>query len=129
MRKLLSASACLAAMSLAGQTLADDKTVEVLHWWTSGGEAGAVAVLKKGLEIKGYTWQDMAVAGGGSEAANTTLRARVTSGDPPAAAQLLGMALREWAKGGVLGDLSTVADNEGWDKVIPPAVQAFGKYD
>ena len=35
---------------------ADSKgTVEVVHWWTSGGEAKAVEVLKKLIEKDGYT--------------------------------------------------------------------------
>ena len=36
---------------------ADTKgNVEVVHWWTSGGEAKAVDVLKKLVEKDGYTW-------------------------------------------------------------------------
>ncbi|MGE8472208.1 MAG: hypothetical protein ACN6QC_13235, partial [Paraburkholderia hospita] len=37
---------------------ADTKTVEVMHWWTSGGEAKALSVLKDGLKTKGYAWKD-----------------------------------------------------------------------
>jgi glucose/mannose transport system substrate-binding protein len=71
------------------------ESVEVLHWWTSGGEAAAVGVLKDDLQKKGVSWQDMPVAGGGGEAATTTLKARVAAGNPPTAAQLLGMAVNE----------------------------------
>src|SRR5262245_4198572 len=45
------------------------QSVEVLHWWTSGGEAAALNVLKQDLEKQGITWQDMPVAGGGGEQA------------------------------------------------------------
>lgn len=31
---------------------ASAQQVEVLHWWTSGGEAAALNVLKKDLEVK-----------------------------------------------------------------------------
>ena len=41
--------------------------VEVLHWWTSGGEAKSAAVLKEMLEKQGHSWKDFAVAGGGGE--------------------------------------------------------------
>ena len=54
----------------ATQVLADD--VEVLHWWTSGGEAAAVGVLKDDLASKGVGWKDMPIAGGGGDAAMTT---------------------------------------------------------
>ena len=103
--------------------------VEVLHWWTSGGEAAALEVLKKRLESQGVTWKDMPVAGGGGEAAMTALRARVTAGNPPTSVQALGFDITDWAKQGVLGDLNEVANKEGWDKVIPAALQKFSKYE
>ena len=103
--------------------------VEVLHWWTSGGEAAALDVLKKNLESQGVTWKDMPVAGGGGEAAMTALRARVTAGNPPTAVQMLGFDITDWAKQGVLGDLTRSPTKEGWDKVVPTALQNFSKYD
>jgi glucose/mannose transport system substrate-binding protein len=116
-----------AVMGLTAMAHADE--VEVLHWWTSGGEAAALDVLKKDLEGKGVTWKDMPVAGGGGEAAMTALRARVTAGNPPTAVQALGFDITDWAKQGVVGDLGEVATAEGWDKVVPNALQAFSKYD
>ncbi|MCG7504792.1 ABC transporter substrate-binding protein [Mesorhizobium sp. IRAMC:0171] len=113
----------------AASTYAAGGSVEVLHWWTSGGEAAALDVLKKKLESQGVTWKDMPVAGGGGEAAMTALRARVTAGDPPTAVQALGFDITDWAKQGVVGDLGEVADKEGWDKVVPAALQNFAKHD
>lgn len=103
--------------------------VEVLHWWTAGSEAEALNVLKEDLAEQGIGWQDMPVAGGGGEAAATTLKARVASGNPPAAAQLLGMALQEWANESVLGDLTPVAQANGWDAVVPEAVKQLATHD
>jgi glucose/mannose transport system substrate-binding protein len=126
LRKLLLTSVFATGFALSAQA-ADQ--VEVLHWWTSGGEAAALDVLKKDLESKGVTWQDMPVAGGGGEQAMTALRARVTAGNPPTAVQALGFDITDWAKQGVVGDLGAVADKEGWDKVVPTALQNFAKYD
>ena len=103
--------------------------MEVLHWWTSGGEAAALDVLKKDLEGKGIGWQDMPVAGGGGTEAMTVLRARVTSGNAPTAVQMLGFDILDWAKEGALGNLDEIAAKEGWDAVIPTALQQFSKYD
>ncbi len=64
--------------------------VEVLHWWTSGGEARAANVLKELMEAEGYGWEDFAVAGGGGETAMTVLKSRAMSGNPPSAAQIKG---------------------------------------
>ncbi len=123
--KTLTATAALVmTTSLA---LAED--VEVLHWWTSGGEAAALNVLKEDLASKGIGWVDMPVAGGGGEAAMTALRARVTAGDPPTAVQMLGFDILDWAAEGALGDLTEVASAEGWDAVVPAALQGFSKAD
>ena len=105
------------------------QSVEVLHWWTSGGEAAALNVLKGNLEKQGVKWNDMPVAGGGGEAAMTAVRARVTSGNPPTAVQMLGFDIIDWAKQGVLADLNALAAKEGWDKVVPTALQKFSKFN
>jgi len=70
--------------------------VEVLHWWTSGGEAKALGVLKKDLEDQGIGWKDMPVAGGGGSEAMTVLRSRVQAGNSPTAVQMLGFDIQDW---------------------------------
>jgi glucose/mannose transport system substrate-binding protein len=124
--KTLKISAALVALS-AGGALAND--VEVLHWWTSGGEAAALNVLKGDLESQSIGWQDMPVAGGGGEQAMTVLRARVTAGNAPTAVQMLGFDIQDWAAEGALANLNDVAAAEGWDAVVPAALQRFSKYD
>ncbi len=114
---------------MASTSMAQAEDVEVLHWWTSGGEAAALGVLKDTLKSQGIGWIDMPVSGGGGEAAMTTLRARVTAGNPPTAVQMLGFDIQDWAAEGALGNLDDVAAKEGWDAVVPPALQAFSKYD
>jgi glucose/mannose transport system substrate-binding protein len=120
-------TAIVALMASTTFTKAED--VEVLHWWTSGGEAAALNVLKDDLAGKSTGWVDMPVAGGGGEAAMTTLRARVTAGDPPTAVQMLGFDIQDWAKESALADLTATATAEGWDKVVPVALQAFSTFD
>ncbi len=127
MRKFLTTTA-MALTMMAGAAQAAEN-VEVLHWWTSGGEASALDVLKKDLESKGISWTDMPVAGGGGTEAMTVLRARVTAGNAPTAVQMLGFDILDWAKEGALGNLDEIAGKEGWDKVIPTALQNFSKYD
>lgn len=108
----------------AGAVSAAD--VEVLHWWTSGGEAKSVAELKKMMEAKGHVWKDFAVAGGGGDAAMTALKARVVSGNPPTAAQIKGPSIQEWAKEGSLGNINDAAKD--WDKLLPKVVADAMKY-
>ncbi len=111
----------------AGYAAAAD--VEVLHWWTSGGEASALQVLKKDLESQDIGWLDMPVAGGGGTQAMTVLRARVTSGNAPTAVQFLGFDITDWAKEGALANLNEIAAADGWDATVPEALQKFSKYD
>jgi len=70
---LMSASAFLFAMGVTLSPAMAGGEAEVLHWWTSGGEAKALQVLKDDFAKKGGTWKDMPVAGGGGDAANVTL--------------------------------------------------------
>jgi glucose/mannose transport system substrate-binding protein len=128
MRRMLLPMAGAIAVSLAVGTV-QAAEVEVLHWWTSGGEAAALTVLKKDLEAKGITWKDMPVAGGGGTQAMTVLKARVSSGEPPTAVQMLGFDILDWAQQGVLGDLNDLAAQEKWDAVVPAALQKFSKYE
>ncbi|MFC7066433.1 ABC transporter substrate-binding protein [Brucella rhizosphaerae] len=123
------ACSMIAAMAPVVANAQDKQNVEVLHWWTAGGEAAALDVLKKDLESKGISWTDMPVAGGGGTEAMTVLRARVTAGNAPTAVQMLGFDIRDWAEQGALGNLDDVASKEGWDKVIPAPLQEFAKYD
>ncbi|GGG74321.1 sugar ABC transporter substrate-binding protein [Salipiger pallidus] len=116
---LAASSAVLFALATPG--LAEPQA-EVLHWWTSGGEAKAVGVLQEEFASNGGTWTDMPVAGGGGDAAMTALRARVLSGNAPTAVQLKGPAIQEWYEEGVLADISDVAEAEGWADVLPEAI-------
>ncbi|MCK0149330.1 ABC transporter substrate-binding protein [Marivita sp. S6314] len=124
--KSLKMTAAAVALSAGAAQAAD---VEVLHWWTSGGEAAALNVLKQDLEGQGVGWTDMPVAGGGGEQAMTVLRARVTAGNAPTAVQGLGFDILDWANQGALADLNAVAAQEGWDEVVPDALKAFAKVD
>jgi len=102
--------------------------VEVLHWWTSGGEAAAVGVLKQLLEKEGHTWVDFAVAGGGGDNAMTVLKSRAVAGNPPTAAQVKGPQIQLWGDEGVLTNLDDVAKAEKWDSLLPKVVADVMKY-
>ena len=114
------------ALSVASAGHAEPQA-EVLHWWTAGGEAKAVGVLQEEFAENGGTWTDMPVAGGGGDAAMTALRARVLSGNAPTAVQLKGPAIQEWYEEGVLADISSVAESEGWDDLLPASIAGHMK--
>ena len=123
----LSQLATAVALVVAGNAALAGE-VEVLHWWTSGGEAKSVGELKKIMQSKGHTWKDFAVAGGGGDNAMTVLKSRVVAGNPPAAAQIKGPAIQEWASEGVLANLDATAKAEKWDSLLPVVVADVMKY-
>ncbi|WP_428772741.1 ABC transporter substrate-binding protein [Vibrio sp.] len=117
----------LSLMSAA--TFAQAGEVEVLHWWTSGGEAKSAAVLKDMLEQEGHTWKDFAVAGGGGESAMTVLKTRAVSGNPPSAAQIKGHDIQEWGGLGFLTSLESTAKKDNWDGILPSVVTKVMKWN
>ena len=125
-RKTLLGLAVVTAMST---TQAQAGKVEVLHWWTSGGEAEAVGVLKDLVEAEGHTWEDFAVAGGAGDSAMTVLKSRAMSGNPPSAAQINGPSIQEWGELGLLGNLDEVAEQGGWNELLPDVVADMMSYE
>ena len=122
----LTTLALLCLQSLAASAQAGE--IEVLHWWTSGGEARAAQSLKASMQAKGHTWKDFAVAGSGGDSAITVLKSRVVSGNAPAAAQIKGPSLQAWANQGVLASINDVAKAEHWDALLPKVVSEQMKY-
>ena len=121
----LATALTLSAMSHAAEV----KEVQMLHWWTSGGEAAALNVLKQDLAKQGYSWKDVPVAGGGGDAAMTALKAMAAAGNYPTASQMLGYTVLDYAAAGKMGDITETAKKEGWDKVVPAPLQKFAVYE
>ncbi|MBC3475468.1 ABC transporter substrate-binding protein [Pseudomonas taiwanensis] len=128
----LAAAISLASLLPLSALAADSKgNVEVVHWWTSGGEKAAADVLKAQIEKDGFTWKDGAVAGGGGATAMTVLKSRAVAGNPPAVAQIKGPDIQDWAATGLLDAdvLKPVAEQEKWDTLLDKKVAATVKYD
>lgn len=124
--KKLTAFVTTCALTIGVAQAAD---VEVLHWWTSGGEARSVEHLKKSLSNKGVGWKDFAVAGGGGENAMTVLKSRAVSGNPPTAAQIKGPSIQEWGDLGFLASIDSVAKANNWDGLLPKVVSDVMKFE
>ena len=112
--KLLTATAICAASTAAATEL------EVMHWWTSGGEAAAVTKFAEAWNATGNTWIDGAIAGGG-DTARPVMVSRILGGDPPAAFQFNhGRQAEELIEAGLMLDLTDVAEAEGWAEIVNP---------
>ncbi|MFY0660452.1 MAG: carbohydrate ABC transporter substrate-binding protein [Shimia sp.] len=106
------------AFSAAGAVSAAD--LEVTHWWTSGGEAAAVAEFAKAFDATGNNWVDGAIAGSGGTA-RPIIVSRIIGGDPMHATQLNhGRQAEELIEAGLMLDLTDVATAEGWADTVNP---------
>ena len=118
LRSFAAALAVTVALPLGAANATD---LEVTHWWTSGGEAAAVAELAKAFDATGNHWVDGAIAGAGSTA-RPIMVSRLTGGDPMGATQFNhGRQAEELVEAGLMRDLTDVATKENWKDIIRPA--------
>ena len=96
-------------------------SLEVTHWWTSGGESAAVKELAKAFDATGNKWVDGAIPGSGDQA-RPIMVARITGGDPMGATQFNhGRQAEDLVKAGVMRDLTDLATKEHWKELIRPS--------
>ena len=119
MRRRLLALACLAASSAPASEL------ELLHWWTSGSEAAMVNELRSQARKADLPLKTTAVAGASN--ANTVLKTRFLSGQPPLLAQT-DKPLRVWGEAVPLADLGP-AVSAAFLSDLPHAVAAELRFD
>lgn len=120
--------AFLAAVSSAPAQAADALKAEVIHWWTSGGEAASVKVFADAFDKAGGQWVDSAIAGG--EQARTAGINRIVGGNPPAMMQFnTGKQLDELVANNYLATLDAAAAGGKWDAVLPKAIADAAKRD
>src|SRR5271156_368407 len=107
--------ACAIATTAA---LAEPKT-NMLHQWSEGSDAAAVAKLGEMFTAAGGKGGQTSIAG---HTANTLakLRADVVAGNAPPAVQLKGPEIAEWNATGKTANLDDLATKEGGDKVVAP---------
>jgi len=119
--KIRSMAAALAVTVALPFAAAHATDLEVTHWWTSGGEAAAVAELAKAFNATGNKWVDGAIAGAGGTA-RPIMISRITGGDPMGATQFNhGRQAEELVESGLMRDLTDVATRENWKEIIKPA--------
>ncbi|WP_428673529.1 ABC transporter substrate-binding protein [Roseibium sp.] len=110
-----------ATTALCAATAANATDLEVTHWWTSGGEAAAVAEFAKAFDATGNKWVDGAIAGSGGTA-RPIMISRITGGDPMGATQFNhGRQAEELVEAGLMRDLTDIAKAENWAEVVRPS--------
>ena len=129
LRITLLAASSLAALGFGGSAHAADNSIEVVHLWTAASEAASMQVAKDAVAARGLAWKDSAIAGASGDNLYQALQARFAAGDPPAAVQMHGQVVLEYAATGSLSDLSDLAIKEKWDTLLPKVVLDYMKVD
>ena len=121
LNKFAAGLALTASLFAMGTARAAD--LEVTHWWTSGGEAAAVAEFAKAVNASGDKWVDGAIAGSGS-VARPIIISRILGGNPMGATQLNpGKDADDLIKAGLFEDITDVATAGDWVHILRPASQ------
>ena len=112
---------CAASIMTLNVAVAQDAVeTEVIHSWTSAGEAAALKVIVDQFEANGGKWLDTAVAG--TEPMQTMALNRILGGTPPAAVKYVaGPQMDNLIEAGMLRTLDDVAAAGKWSETLPPA--------
>ncbi|MDK2775466.1 MAG: ABC transporter substrate-binding protein, partial [Tabrizicola sp.] len=117
------AAVLCASVALPMTAVAQGVELEVTHWWTSGGEAAAVAEFAKAFNATGNTWVDGAIAGSG-DVARPIIISRILGGNPMGATQLNpGKDADDLIAAGLMQDLTELATKEDWANILRPKSQ------
>ncbi len=123
MKMMKLAAVLCASVALPMTAVAQGVELEVTHWWTSGGEAAAVAEFAKAFNATGNTWVDGAIAGSG-DVARPIIISRILGGNPMGATQLNpGKDADDLIAAGLMQDLTELATKEDWATILRPKSQ------
>jgi glucose/mannose transport system substrate-binding protein len=113
------------ALTVAGSSVPafanEGMSVDVVHFWVSKSEAGALDVFRKAWMASGNQWVDMAAEN--KVAVQRVVSDRIANGYPPAVMQWnANDGSRELPEMGIVQDIDAVARDDHWKDVIPASV-------
>jgi len=106
-------------IAFSNNVFAQEKSVEVFHYWTTASEAKSINVLKSMTASAGYNWIDATVEGAAGENAFSSLKSRVLSANAPDLGQIKGRDIQRWARLGMLNPLTDINQQSRWQMNLP----------
>jgi glucose/mannose transport system substrate-binding protein len=108
-------------------------TLEVVHWWTAGGEREAINALYRVFRAQHpqVSLIDASISGGAGIAARAVLIARMLGGRPPGTFQVHAGAgtINPYVIPRLLEPITFIYEQEGWVDVFPQALLDVLRYD
>lgn len=99
--------------------------VDVLHGWTTAGDARAVGAIKELLNKAGHHWSDRE----GVDDIIAESERRIRAGHAPTAAAIAGVKIQNWAGRNALADLSAIAQEQNWQQCLPAELLNMAQVD
>lgn len=124
MKKSLFFAAALVCASLSSAA----EQLELLAYKSSDNDTQIWTEISGLLNGKGFSWNYQLVEGDVIKTEDI-LKERVYKGVPPDAAIIKGQDIRRWASLGFLDDISSVADAQNWDDVLPDELEQGLKHN
>lgn len=107
--------------------LANQDSIEFLHWWNSAGEVKSIDVLNTYLNQHNLRWPNQAPSYGTTAAYLANMTEQLQSSRRPDAAMMVSSGIRNYKNNFALLHLEAIAQEQGWDEVIPYAIQDTAK--
>lgn len=128
-KRVLVRGSVLASLISCQLALAAPSTIEVMHPWSSPGEAYALDALKEAVSKAGLKWQDSAIAGNNGANQQQALQARLAAGNPPDVAQTARNLMESYIEQGFLVNLDSYAKEGGWATKLSPELARVSQSD
>ncbi|WP_394742120.1 ABC transporter substrate-binding protein [Natronococcus roseus] len=109
----------------------DDGDLEVVHWWTAGGEEEAFEALVDGFESETeYTVESNPAPGGAGAAIDAEIQTRVLDEDPPGTFQIWpGEALRTYTDEGALEPVGELWEDGAEEEYLESVLEVSSPED
>ncbi|MCU4753358.1 extracellular solute-binding protein [Halobacteria archaeon AArc-curdl1] len=137
-RQYITATGVIGGISLTGLSgyLSDggvqEETLEIVHWWTAGGEEEAIESLLDGYQEANPNVEidNNPAPGGAGSALDVAIRSRIVDETPPSTFQIWpGESLRPYTDAGVLASVEDIWDDNMRDAYLESVMEAASPED
>lgn len=129
-KKMLVCILALAIVFTSAVGLAEQ--LEIMSWWTGGGEAEALNAIVEGFKAINPEIEviNSAVAGSGGTNAQAVLGVRMAGGDPPDVFQANGgFDTTQWTAGDQILSLDDIFEANNWYEILPEGIVDMNRVD
>ncbi|NLD00610.1 MAG: carbohydrate ABC transporter substrate-binding protein [Gammaproteobacteria bacterium] len=112
----------------SSSTAADEHTFDFWHWWISDSEVKNINLIKQHAKQQGITVQEKSMRSYNNSDYSGVLTKHIQKQHAPAAAMLISSEVHPYNSTFSLLNLDDIAQEQGWEDVIPDAIQETAKF-